>query len=81
MDKILGIIFLLATILIGLISNGKIELNKNWIVVAFIVQIMSWVGYISLLDIEKRYKIGLGVLSVCAACIIGFFYIVPVLRI
>lgn len=76
MDKILGIIFLLATILIGLISNGKIELDKIWIIVILIVQIASWLGYISLLDIEKRYKIGLSVLSVCAVCIIGFFYIV-----
>ncbi len=76
MDKILGIIFLLATILIGLISNGKIELDKIWIIVILIVQIASWLGYISLLDIEKRYKMGLSVLSVCAVCIIGFFYIV-----
>ena len=76
MDKILGIIFLLATILIGLISNGKIELDKIWIIVILIMQIASWLGYISLLDIEKRYKMGLSVLSVCAVCIIGFFYIV-----
>ena len=76
MDKILGIIFLLATILIGLISNWKIELDKIWIIVILIVQIASWLGYISLLDIEKRYKMGLSVLSVCAVCIIGFFYIV-----
>lgn len=76
MDKIFGIIFLLATILMGLISNEQIKLNKLWIVVIFIVQIASWMGYICLLDIEKRYKIGLSVLSMCALCIIGFFYIV-----
>lgn len=75
MDKILGIIFLLATILMGLISNGKIELDKIWPFVIWIVQIASWLGYISLSDIEKRYKVALGVLSMCAFCIIGFFYI------
>ena len=75
MDKILGIIFLLATILMGLISNGKIELDKIWRFVIWIVQITSWLGYISLSDIEKRYKVALGVLSMCAFCIIGFFYI------
>lgn len=31
MDKILGIVFLFATILVGLISNGKIELDKVWL--------------------------------------------------
>ena len=76
MDKILGIIFLFATILVCLISNGKIELDKIWRFVIWIVQITSWLGYISLSDIEKRYKTVLGVLSVCAFCIIGFFYIV-----
>lgn len=76
MDKILGTVFLLATILIGLVSSGKIDLNKNWIVVIFILQIASWVGYIRLLDIEKRYKTGLSVLSICAVCIMGLFYII-----
>ena len=76
MDKICGIIFLLATFLMGLASNGKIELGKIWLIVIFIVQIASWIGYISLLDIEKRYKIGLIALSMCAVCIIVLFYIV-----
>ncbi len=76
MDIIFGIIFLLATILMGLISNEQIKLNKLWIVVIFLVQIASWMSYIYLLDIEKHYKIGLSVLSMCALCIIGFFYIV-----
>ncbi|KIS15431.1 hypothetical protein [Streptococcus equi] len=74
MDKILGIIFLIATVLVGFISGGKIELNKTWTIVIFVVQIASWVGYINLLDIKKRYKIWLSVLSTVAACIIGFFY-------
>lgn len=76
MDKILAIIFLLATILISLISNGKIELDKIWVVIILVVQIMSLAGYISLSDIEKRYKVWMSVLSVCAFCIILFFYIV-----
>lgn len=75
MDKILGIVFLFATILVGLISNGKIELDKIWLFVIWIVQIASWLGYISLSDIEKRYKVALDVLSMCAFCIIGFFFI------
>ena len=75
MDKILGIVFLFATILVGLISNGKIELDKVWLFAIWTVQIASWLGYISLSDIEKRYKVALGVLSMCAFCIIGFFYI------
>lgn len=76
MDKVLGIIFLLATILMGLIQNGKIALDKTWIIVVMVAQIASWLGYINLLDTEKRYKIGLTVLSLCVVCIIGFFYIV-----
>lgn len=76
MGKVLGIIFLLATILIGLINNGKIELDKTWIIAILVVQVVSWLGYINLLDIEKRYKIGWSVLSLCAVCIIGFLYIV-----
>lgn len=75
MNKILGIVFLLATILIGMISNGKIKLDNIWVILIFILQITSWIGYINLLDIEKRYKLWLSVLSVCAIFIIGFFYI------
>lgn len=75
MNKILGIVFLLATILMGMISNGKIKLDNNWVIFIFILQITSWIGYINLLDIEKRYKLWLSVLSVCAVFIIGFFYI------
>lgn len=75
MNKILGIVFLLATILMGMISNGKIKLDNNWVILIFILQITSWIGYINLLDIEKRYKLWLNVLSVCAVFIIGFFYI------
>lgn len=76
MDKVLGIIFLLATILMGLIQNGKIALDKTWIIVVMVAQIASWLGYINLSDTEKRYKIELTVLSLCVVCIIGFFYIV-----
>jgi membrane protein len=75
MNKILGIVFLLATILIGMISNGKIKLDNIWVILIFILQIASWIGYINLLDIEKRYKLWLSILSVCAVFIIGFFYI------
>lgn len=75
MNKILGIVFLLATILIGMISNGKIKLDNIWVILIFILQITSWTVYINLLDIEKRYKLWLSVLSVCAVFIIGFFYI------
>lgn len=75
MNKILGIVFLLATILMRMISNGKIKLDNNWVILIFILQITSWIGYINLLDIEKRYKLWLSVLSVCAVFIIGFFYI------
>lgn len=76
MDKILGVIFLLATILMGLISNGKIELDKIWVIVILFLQFGSWIGYINLLDIKKRYKISLSVLSISALCIIGFFYMI-----
>lgn len=75
MNKILEIVFLLATILIGMISNGKIKLDNIWVILIFILQITSWIGYINLLDIEKRHKLWLSVLSVCAIFIIGFFYI------
>ena len=75
MNKILGIVFLLATILIGMISNGKIKLDNIWVILIFILQITSWTVYINLLDIEKRYKLWLSVLSMCAVFIIGFFYI------
>ncbi len=76
MKKILGILFLIMTVLIGLVSSGKIEVNKTWIVVIFIVQVMSWIGYISLMDIEKQYKIGLSALSLGAAFIIGLLYMI-----
>lgn len=76
MKKILGILFLIMTVLIGLVSSGKIEVNKTWIVVIFIVQVMSWVGYISLMDIEKQYKIGLSALSLGSAFIIGLLYMI-----
>ena len=75
MNKILGIVFLLATILIGMIYNGKIKLDNIWVILIFILQITSWIGYINLLDIEKRYKLWLSILSMCAVFIIGFFYI------
>lgn len=75
MNKILGIVFLLATILIGMISNGKIKLDNFWVILIFILQITSWIGYINLLDIEKRYKLWLSIISMCAVFIIGFFYI------
>ena len=75
MNKILGIVFLLATILIGMVTNEKIKLDNIWVILIFILQITSWTVYINLLDIEKRYKLWLSVLSVCAVFIIGFFYI------
>lgn len=74
MNTILGILFLLATILIGMVNNGKIKLDNIWVILIFIVQITSWIGYTNLLDIEKRYKLWLSVLSMCAIFIIGFFY-------
>lgn len=76
MNTILGILFLLATILIGMVNNGKIKLDNIWVILIFIVQITSWIGYTNLLDIEKRYKLWLSVLSMCAVFIIGFFYII-----
>ena len=75
MNKILGIVFLLATILIGMVTNEKIKLDNIWVILIFIVQITSWIGYINLLDIEKRYKLWLSVLTMCAVFIIGYFYI------
>ena len=75
MNKILGILFLLATVLIGMVNSEKIKLDNIWVILIFIVQITSWIGYINLLDIEKRYKLWLSVLSMCAVFIIGFFYI------
>ena len=51
MNKILEIVFLLATILIGMISNGKIKLDNIWVILIFILQITSWTVYINLLDI------------------------------
>lgn len=75
MNKILGIVFLLATILIGMVTNEKIKLDNIWVILIFIVQITSWIGYINLLDMKKRYKLWLSVLSMCAIFIIGLFYI------
>lgn len=75
MNKILGIVFLLATILIGMVNCEKIKLDNIWVILIFIVQMTSWIGYINLLDMEKRYKLWLSVLSMCAIFIIGLFYI------
>ena len=75
MNKILGIVFLLATILIGMVTNEKIKLDNIWVILIFIVQITSWIGYINLLDIEKRYKLWLSVLSMCAVFILSLIHI------
>ena len=45
MNKILGIVFLLATILIGMVTNEKIKLDNIWVILIFIVQITSWIRY------------------------------------
>lgn len=68
MNKILGIVFLLATILIGMVTNEKIKLDNIWVILIFIVQITSWIGYINLLDIEKRYKLWLSVFELTPKC-------------
>lgn len=77
MKKILGtilaIIFLFATILMGLIFSGKIELNENWTFVLSVVQIISWLGYTNLSELEKRYKIVISAFTIVAVCIIGLF--------
>lgn len=75
---ILAIIFLFATILMGLIFSGKIELNENWTFVLSVVQIISWLGYTNLSELEKRYKIVISAFTIVAVCIIGLFYFLKV---
>ena len=65
---------LFATILMGLIFSGKIELNENWTFVLSVVQIISWLGYTNLSELEKRYKIVISAFTIVAVCIIGLFY-------
>lgn len=78
MKKILGtilwLIMLVAIILMGLVFNGKIELDKAGTFVLFVVQVVSWLGYTNLSELEKRYKIGINALTIVAVCIIGLIY-------
>ena len=55
-------------------SSGKIELNENWTFVLSVVQIISWLGYTNLSELEKRYKIVISAFTIVAVCIIGLFY-------
>ena len=75
-NKILEIIFFITTILMGLISTGKIEIDEVWKITIFIIQVITWLGYINLINMEKRYKIELSVLSLSAFFIIGLFYFI-----
>ena len=75
-NKILEIIFFITTILMGLISTGKIEIDEVWKITIFIIQVITWLGYINLINMEKRYKIELSVLSLSAFFIIGLFYLI-----
>lgn len=76
MNKIFELIFFIATILMGLIFTGRIKIDEIWKNTIFIVQIISWLGYINTINMEKRYKIGLSILSVSAFFIIGLFYVI-----
>lgn len=58
----------------GLIFSGKIELNENWTFILSVVQIISWLGYTNLSELEKRYKIVISAFTIVAVCIIGLFY-------
>lgn len=75
-NKILEIIFFITTILMGLISTGKIEIDEVWKITIFIIQVITWLGYINLINMEKRYKIELSILSYSAFFIIGLFYFI-----
>ena len=56
------------------IKSLKIELNENWTFVLSVVQIISWLGYTNLSELEKRYKIVISAFTIVAVCIIGLFY-------
>lgn len=75
-NKMLEIVFFITTILMGLISTGKTEINKAWEITIFTIQVISWLGYIKTINMEKRYKIGLSILSVSAFFVIGLFYVI-----
>ena len=51
--KMLEIIFFITTILMGLISTGKIEIDKAWEITIFTIQVISWLGYINTINMEK----------------------------
>ena len=74
--KMLEIIFFITTILMGLISTGKIEIDKACEITIFTIQVISWLGYINTINMEKRYNIGLSILSVSAFFVIGLFYFI-----
>jgi len=74
MKNIWSLIFIITTILIGLIVTGRIAENKTLTIVILIVQAISWVGYINLLDMKKSYKRGLSITFICLACLVCLFY-------
>lgn len=75
MRNIWSLIFIITTILIGSIVTGKIADNKLLTIVMFIVQAISWVGYINLLDMKKSYRIGLSLAFIFLACVVCSIYI------
>lgn len=73
MQGILGLVFLITTIVMGLIIKDKIVVNKFLIMIIYILQVVSWFGFISLSNISKKYKKGLGLFLLIGSCIIlGF---------
>lgn len=68
-QKIFGLLYLIATILMALIFNNKITNNMSLAFMIYILQASSLFGYIYLTNIEKKIKICLGLSLLVFNCI------------
>ncbi len=54
--NIFGMIFLISTILLGLVFHDRLTNNKFIAFSIYIVQVASLIGYLNMLDLSKKYK-------------------------
>lgn len=72
-NKLFGIVFLVTTILTGLINTNKLNLNRQIAWSIYIIQVISLIGYIYSININTKYKLILIIpLSICAVLILFF---------
>ena len=72
-NKLFGIVFLVTTILTGLIITNKINLNRQMAWSVYIILVISLIGYTYSINMNTKYKLMLIIpLSIYAALILFF---------